>query len=123
MIAAAAAYAAKDAEAENPELGEIEHPQPSSSEDGLTSDSAFTTPSGTSTPVTDDSFAEYADPVIIDGGKMYPVAFHDKPVPNDEKLRAIVEEFGDYANLFEGENGTEPEPERMLAECKGSLFK
>lgn len=37
---------------------------------------------------------------------------------DDEKLAAIAEEFGDISGLFEG-----AEPERMLAESKGSLFK
>nr|XP_019044752.1 hypothetical protein I302_06665 [Kwoniella bestiolae CBS 10118]OCF23682.1 hypothetical protein I302_06665 [Kwoniella bestiolae CBS 10118] len=37
---------------------------------------------------------------------------------DEEKLAAIKEEFGDIAGLMEGD-----EPERMLADTKGSLFK
>ncbi|OCF37991.1 hypothetical protein I316_00215 [Kwoniella heveanensis BCC8398] len=39
-------------------------------------------------------------------------------ITNAEKIKAIVEEFGEIANLIEGD-----EPERMLADTKGSLFK
>ena len=45
-------------------------------------------------------------------------------VPEEVKVAAIIEEFGDVAGLLEPPAGqTEPEPERMLAEAKGSLFK
>ncbi|KAK8854734.1 hypothetical protein IAR55_003473 [Kwoniella newhampshirensis] len=39
-------------------------------------------------------------------------------ISDEDKLAAIVDEFGDIAGLIEGE-----EPERILAESKGSLFK
>ncbi|WVR00064.1 hypothetical protein IAU59_007206 [Kwoniella sp. CBS 9459] len=39
-------------------------------------------------------------------------------ISNADKIKAIVEEFGEIANLMEGD-----EPERMLADTKGSLFK
>lgn len=43
---------------------------------------------------------------------------------SDEKLQAIKQEFGAIAELMEPAEGfTEPEPERILAESKGSLFK
>lgn len=49
-------------------------------------------------------------------------SYHESP-SNDEKIAAIIEEFGDIANLMEPRNGSDVEPERMLAESKGSLFK
>jgi hypothetical protein len=39
-------------------------------------------------------------------------------IPQEDKIRAIIEEFGDVANLMQDE-----EPERILAESAGSLFK
>lgn len=45
-------------------------------------------------------------------------------VDDATKLAAIIEEYGDVASLFRPGNGSsDSEPERMLAECKGSLFK
>jgi sterol 3beta-glucosyltransferase len=45
-------------------------------------------------------------------------------VPDEVKISAIIEEFGDIAGLIEPPpDQTEPEQERMLAEAKGSLFK
>ncbi|WVF72866.1 hypothetical protein IAT40_007684 [Kwoniella sp. CBS 6097] len=38
-------------------------------------------------------------------------------ISNSDKIKAIVEEFGEIANLIEGD-----EPERILADTKGSLF-
>jgi sterol 3beta-glucosyltransferase len=44
--------------------------------------------------------------------------------PSDEqKLAAVIEEFGDIASLMERDDGEGSEPERLLAESKGSLFK
>ncbi len=48
----------------------------------------------------------------------YPTVLQDKDITENEKLAAILEEYGDIAGLMEGD-----EPERMLAESKGSLFK
>ena len=47
-------------------------------------------------------------------GSQFPVAERS----DKEKLEAIATEFGDIAGLMEG-----AEPERMLAEGRGSLFK
>jgi sterol 3beta-glucosyltransferase len=45
-------------------------------------------------------------------------------VPDEVKIAAIIEEFGDIAGLIQPPPGqAEAEPERMLAEAKGSLFK
>jgi sterol 3beta-glucosyltransferase len=50
--------------------------------------------------------------------------FPNPDEPTDEqKLAAIVEEFGDIANLMESNDGSTAESERILAESKGSLFK
>ncbi|KAK4687358.1 hypothetical protein P7C73_g2755, partial [Tremellales sp. Uapishka_1] len=43
-------------------------------------------------------------------------------VTDEEKLAAIIEDFGEIAGLVVDANGVS-EPERMLAESKGSLFK
>lgn len=42
---------------------------------------------------------------------------------DEEKVRAIIQEFGDIAGLMRPREGPQPEPERMLAEATGSLFK
>ncbi|WWC71508.1 uncharacterized protein I206_105466 [Kwoniella pini CBS 10737] len=42
----------------------------------------------------------------------------DNEVSEKDKLAAIIEEFGDVAGLLEGD-----EPERILADTKGALFK
>ncbi|WVQ77692.1 hypothetical protein IAR50_007382 [Cryptococcus sp. DSM 104548] len=42
----------------------------------------------------------------------------DREISAEEKLAAIVNEFGDVSSIYEGD-----EPERILAESKGSLFK
>ncbi|ODN87445.1 hypothetical protein L198_07072 [Cryptococcus wingfieldii CBS 7118] len=42
----------------------------------------------------------------------------DREISPEEKLAAIVNEFGDVSSIYEGD-----EPERILAESKGSLFK
>jgi sterol 3beta-glucosyltransferase len=48
----------------------------------------------------------------------------DTDEPSDEqKLAAVIEEFGDIASLMERDDGEGSEPERLLAESKGSLFK
>lgn len=44
-------------------------------------------------------------------------------VSDEQKLAAIVAEFGDIASLMERVGGASVEPERMLAESEGSLFK
>jgi sterol 3beta-glucosyltransferase len=46
------------------------------------------------------------------------------PTPsNEEKLAAIQEEFGDIAGLMENQDGSPSEPEKLLANTHGSLFK
>lgn len=48
----------------------------------------------------------------------------EERVSDQEKVDAIVKEYGDIASLMQPpEDGSEPEPERLLAESKGSLFK
>lgn len=39
-------------------------------------------------------------------------------ITDEEKMAAIISEFGDIASLYEDQ-----EPERILAESKGSIFK
>ena len=48
----------------------------------------------------------------------------DPELPDSVKVQAIIEEFGDIANLMEPKPGEMiPEPEQIVRECKGSLFK
>ncbi|RXK41091.1 hypothetical protein M231_01494 [Tremella mesenterica] len=51
------------------------------------------------------------------------IPFFGPDIPDDLKLKAIIEDFGNIADLMENSDGTPGEPERMLAESKGSLFK
>jgi len=70
--------------------------------------------SGASTPVTD---ITSPSKLSEEEGK-YEDILQDRKISDEEKLQAVVAEFGDIAGLMEGS-----EPERMLAEAKGSLFK
>ena len=83
--------------------------------------------SESSVPYSDD-ISEYSitPPSSTDGTS----AEHDpnRPVlgpdiPDKVKLEAIVAEFGPIADSMENIDGTPAEPERILAESKGSLFK
>lgn len=70
-------------------------------------------PSTPSTGITTPPDTERHSAILVEGEE-----------PSDErKLAAIVEEFGEIANLMERVDGDGSEPERMLAESKGSLFK
>lgn len=52
------------------------------------------------------------------------ITYQFPEVSDEEKVKAIVEEFGNIAGLMEPPPGkAEPDAERMLAECMGSLFK
>ncbi|WWC63363.1 uncharacterized protein I303_105963 [Kwoniella dejecticola CBS 10117] len=62
---------------------------------------------------------EISDEASIDTQATTSAAIGVHPeVSDEEKLAAIIEEFGDIAGLMEGD-----EPERMLADTKGALFK
>ena len=89
---------------------EPEHPElaPPIPDDESTSASEGSTPS---TGVTSPSKQSGED-------EEYGGLLQNRVIPSDDKLKAIAEEFGDIAGLHEG-----AEPERMLAEAKGSLFK
>ena len=47
-----------------------------------------------------------------------PTSDHGDRPDDAQKIKAIIEEYGEISSLFE-----EVEPERMLAESQGSLFK
>ena len=52
------------------------------------------------------------------------LSYQGPPVSDEEKVQAIIKEFGDMTSLMKPPTGAaEPEAERMLAECMGSLFK
>ena len=77
-------------------------------------ESSQTPESGISTPSTDITTPSK----LSDEDEAYGDILQDKGITEDEKLKAIAEEFGNIATLMEGD-----EKERMLAESKGSLFK
>jgi sterol 3beta-glucosyltransferase len=82
------------------------HAEESDSE--LSEDTLSTPSTGITTP------AELADQTTV----------LDTDEPSDEqKLAAVIEEFGDIASLMQRHDGEGSEPERLLAESKGSLFK
>ena len=102
-----------DVEPEHPELGPSTSPDEESDYTSATPDSGSSTPS---TEMTGPSMAGFDDSDVS-------AHFATASVPDEEKLKAIVEEYGDMASLLEGVAGELPEPERILAESKGSLFK
>nr|XP_031864085.1 uncharacterized protein CI109_000729 [Kwoniella shandongensis]KAA5531157.1 hypothetical protein CI109_000729 [Kwoniella shandongensis] len=57
-------------------------------------------------------------PLEAPTGRPFRAAVGVDDIPDEDKLAAIVDEFGEIAGLLEGD-----EPERILAESKGSLFK
>lgn len=84
-----------------PEHSDLEAPEPTSSS------------SGSSTPSTD-----ITPPTLSEDDNQYGSVFQDRAIPDEEKLSAIAAEYGDIVALME-----DSEPERMLAESMGSLFK
>jgi len=84
-----------------PEHSDLEAPEPTSSS------------SGNSTPSTD-----ITPPTLSEDDNQYGSVFQDRAISDEEKLSAIAAEYGDIVALME-----DSEPERMLAESMGSLFK
>jgi hypothetical protein len=76
---------------------------------------------------TDESESEGLDTAatsVVASDHRSSLTYQTPDVTDEDKIKAIIDEFGDIASLMEPLPGqSEPEPERMLAECMGSLFK
>lgn len=77
------------------------------------------------TPATSDQedTLDHEDPINDIHDDKYVDTFVHEKLTDETKLKAIIEEFGEMASVMEGVDGSPSEPEQMLAESMGSLFK
>ncbi|ORY35482.1 hypothetical protein BCR39DRAFT_461494 [Naematelia encephala] len=109
---------ATDSEVEESENPELEPPIQSSTE-GSEDSTAYTSADETN-PLAEQT-NEASKPSQT--GRYLSGSISDNDISDVEKLEAIIEEFGPIDQLMVNSDGSPSEPERLLADSKGSLFK
>lgn len=129
----AARSGGEDDEAEHPELGheynaagrKVSPPTTSASEGEFDLSPLATPPTGSSTPATSTEYAEHPHTRIRSStiNRKIQHGSTEREATEEEKMAAIIEDYGEISTMFDGPDGGPSEPERLLAESKGSLFK